>query len=258
MSKVSKLFDSRSKEYNQIYSESSPKRLLHQEKRVRAALVEELVFNYLSTNKEEVVVDVGCGMGNVLLNLKEKGVRAKMYGVDISPDMISLANKKLDLAGYKDINFSAGSLNDIKVSANAVLSLGVIGYQKRQEEFLVGLSNLVDNEGYLIFTTANGDSFLRKARRYLSKLHSLVKGKIKSKGVEFFSIKNKQVESVLTEHGFKLEKRVYITFGLGLFASSIECSIDKFFLKHFSNSFIGKYLSLTVIYVYKKVDSYKH
>ena len=258
MSKVSKLFDSRSKEYNQIYSESFPKRLLHQEKRVRAALVEELVFNYLSMNKEEVVVDVGCGMGNVLLNLKEKGVRAKMYGVDISPDMISLANKKLDLAGYKDINFSAGSLNDITVSANAVLSLGVIGYQKRQEEFLVGLSNLVDNEGYLIFTTANGDSFLRKTRRYLSKLHSLVKGKIKSKGVEFFSIKNKQVEGVLTKHGFKLEKRVYITFGLGLFASSIECSIDRLFLKHFSNSFIGKYLSLSVIYVYKKVDSYKH
>ena len=254
MSQVSKLFDSRSKEYNQIYSESFPKKLLHQEKRVRAALVEELVLSYVSPTKEGVVVDVGCGMGNVLLNLKEKGVRAKMYGVDISTDMISLANKKLDLSGYKDVNFIAGSLDDITVSANAVLSLGVIGYQKRQEEFLVGLSSLVDNEGYLIFTTANGDSFLRLARRYLSKLHSLVKGKTKSKGVEFFSIKNKQVEGVLTKHGFTLEKRVYITFGLGLFVSSIECSIDRLFFKHFSNSFIGKYLSLTVIYVYKKVS----
>ena len=254
MSQVSKLFDSRSKEYNQIYSESFPKKLLHQEKRVRAALVEELVLRYVSPTKEGVVVDVGCGMGNVLLNLKEKGVRAKMYGVDISTDMISLANKKLDLSGYKDVNFIAGSLDDITVSANAVLSLGVIGYQKRQEEFLVGLSSLVDNEGYLIFTTANGDSFLRLARRYLSKLHSLVKGKTKSKGVEFFSIKNKQVEGVLTKHGFKLEKRVYITFGVGLFASSIECSIDRLFFKHFSNSFLGKYLSLTVIYVYKKVS----
>ena len=254
MSQVSKLFDSRSKEYNQIYSESFPKKLLHQEKRVRAALVEELVLSYVSPTKEGVVVDVGCGMGNVLLNLKEKGVRAKMYGVDISTDMISLANKKLDLSGYKDVNFIAGSLDDITVSANAVLSLGVIGYQKRQDEFLVGLSSLVDNEGYLIFTTANGDSFLRLARRYLSKLHSLVKGKTKSKGVEFFSIKNKQVEGVLTKHGFTLEKRVYITFGLGLFVSSIECSIDRLFFKHFSNSFIGKYLSLTVIYVYKKVS----
>jgi 2-polyprenyl-3-methyl-5-hydroxy-6-metoxy-1,4-benzoquinol methylase len=253
MRKVSKLFDSRSKIYNHIYSESNSKKLLHQEKKVRAAMVEELVISYLSPTKEGVVVDAGCGMGNVLLNLRENGVKAKMYGVDISQDMIGLANKKLDLSGYKDINFMTGSLEDITVSANIVLSLGVIGYQEKQEEFLAGLSSLVDNEGYLIFTTANGDSFLRLARRYLSKLHSLIKGKTKSKGVEFFSIKNKQVESVLTKSGFKLEKKVYITFGLGLFASSIECSIDRFFLKHFSHSFIGKYTSLTVIYAYKKV-----
>ena len=98
-----------------------------------------------------------------------------------------------------------------------------------------------------------GSSFLRLARRFLSKLDSLVKGKTKSEGVEHFSIKDKQVESVLTKYGFKLDKRVYMTFGLGLFASSIVCSIDRLFFKHFSNSFIGKYLSLTVFYVYKKV-----
>lgn len=254
MSQVSKLFDSRSNEYNEIYSDSFPKRLLHQEKRVRAAIVEDLVLSYVLPTKEGIVVDVGCGMGNVLLNLKEKGVRARMHGLDISPEMISLANKKLNLLGYKDINFITGSLSDISVSANAVLSLGVVGYQKRQKEFLVGLSSLVDKEGYLIFTTANGDSFLRFARRYLSKFHSFVKGKTKSSGVEFFSIKNRQVESVLTKHGFKLEKRIYITFGLGLFASSIECSIDRLFFKHFNNGCIGKYLSLTVIYMYKKVS----
>ena len=57
MSQVSKLFDSKSKEYNQIDSESFPKKLLHQEKRVRAALVEELVLSYVSPTKEGVVVD---------------------------------------------------------------------------------------------------------------------------------------------------------------------------------------------------------
>jgi len=254
MSQVSKLFDSRSKEYNQIYSESFPKKLLHQEKRVRAALVEELVLSYVSPTKKGVVVDVGCGMGNVLLNLKEKGVRAKMFGIDISQAMINLANEKLDLSGYKDINFIRGSVEDISVSANIVISLGVIGYQKKQEEFLVGLSGLVDKGGYLVFTTANGDSFLRLTRRYLSKFHSLIKRKTKSKGVEFLSIRNKRVESVLIKSGFKLDKRVYITFGLGLFDSSIECSIDRFFAKYLSNSYVGKYLSLTVIYVFKRVD----
>ena len=212
-----------------------------------------MVVNYLSSKKEARVVDIGCGMGNVLLNLKESGLTANMYGLDVSSEMIDLANKKADLAGYKDIDFLVGSAKDITFRAYILLSLGVIGYQKDQEAFLIELSNIVDEGGYLIFTTANGDSFLRLARRYISKLHSLVTRKTKSEGVEFYSIKDKQVESSLTKNGFKLEENIYITFGLGLFASSIECSMDKFFLKYLSNSLIGKYLSLTVIYVYKRV-----
>ena len=93
MSKVSKLFDIRSKEYSQIYGDSSPKKLLHQEKKIRAALAEELVFSYLAPAEKQTIVDVGCGMGNVILSLRKNGVTAKMYGVDISPNMIGLANR---------------------------------------------------------------------------------------------------------------------------------------------------------------------
>jgi 2-polyprenyl-3-methyl-5-hydroxy-6-metoxy-1,4-benzoquinol methylase len=255
MKKVSTLFNSRSKKYNAIYSKTHSKKLLHQEKKVRAETVENLVIHYLSTNNEDVVVDVGCGMGNVLLNLRKRGLRGKMYGADVSHDMIRLANNNLKQSEHKDINFITGSIEDISVRANMVLSLGVLGYQQEQEKFLDNLSNLVDRKGYLIFTTANGDSFLRLSRQYLSKLHSFIKGKTKSKGVEFFSIRNKKVDSLLIKNGFKVEKKVYMTFGLGLVASSIECSMDRWFFKYFSNnSFIGKYFSLSVIYVYKRVD----
>ena len=222
MSEISKLFDSRSREYSQIYGELHQKKLLHQEKRIRAGLVEELVIDYSLSTEAGVIVDIGCGMGNVLLNVKKKGVIAEMYGLDISDEMISLANDRLELSGCKGINFHTGTLEDVTVSADIVLSLGVLGYQKRQEEFLVGLTNLVVGGGYLIFTTANGDSFMRLARRYLSKIHSTIKGKTKSRGVEFLSITDKQVEKVLIMQGFKREKRIYITFGLGLFTSSIE------------------------------------
>lgn len=254
MSKVSELFNSRSKKYDHIYSGFNPIKLLHQEKRVRAELVEGMVIDCLSLTQKGKIVDVGCGMGNILLNLREKGVVAKMYGLDISQEMIVLANKKLNLSRFQDINFAKGSIEDISIKANIVISLGVIGYQKKQEEFLTDLTTVVDKEGYLIFTTANGDSILRLTRRYLSEIHSVVKRKKKSKGVKFLSIKNKEVEKTLTKHGFKLEKKVYMTFGLGLFASSFECSVDRLLFKYFSNSFIGKYLSLSVIYVYKKVD----
>lgn len=254
MSKLSKLFDSRSREYDSIYNASCPEKLLHQEKRLRAEIVTNMVIEYLSSTKEAKVVDVGCGMGNVLLNLKENGIRAEMYGVDISKEMIGLANKNLKNYGYENINFIKGSIEDIDFKTDILLSLGVIGYQKKQVEFLVKLSNVIDNQGYLIFTTANGDSILRLMRRCLSRLHSIVKRNAKSKGEEFLSIRNKHIDRTLTDQGFKLEKKIYITFGLGLFASSFECYIDSLLFRCFHNSIIGKYFSLSVIYAYKKID----
>jgi len=78
MSKISKIFDGQVKKYNQIYSKSFPKKLLHQEKRLRAELVKEFMVSYLLQTKDAVVVDIGCGIGNVLLRPREIGIRAKM------------------------------------------------------------------------------------------------------------------------------------------------------------------------------------
>ena len=254
MNKVSKLFDNVSSEYDDIYDGSKPKKLLSQEKKVRAAIVEGLVTDLILPTKDKVVVDIGCGIGNVILNLRKNGVKARMYGLDISQGMINIAKNKLDKSGYKDVRFINGSLKDLTFKANVLISIGVIGYQEQQEEFLVELASFIEPNGYLIFTTANGDSVLRFARRFLSKIYGLIKVKKKRYGIKFSSIKDKRVKYALTRLGFKVEKKVYITFGLGLFASSIECYIDRLFLKFFSNGFVGKYISLTVIHVYKKVD----
>lgn len=254
MNKVSKLFDNVSNEYDDIYDSSKPKKLLSQEKRVRAAIVEELATELILQTKDEVVIDIGCGIGNIIMNLKKRGVKARMYGLDISQGMINIAKNKLDESGYKDVKFINGSLKDLSFKANVLISIGVIGYQKQQEKFLAELASLIEPNGYLIFTTANGDSFLRLARRFLSKTYSLIKANKKRYGIEFSSIKDKRVKYVLTRSGFKVEKKVYITFGLGLFTSSIECYIDRLLLKFFSKGFVGKYISLTVIHVYKKVD----
>lgn len=252
MSKVSKLFDTVSKEYNQIYKESNSKKLLNQEKKIRANIAEKFVIDYLSPDKDQIILDVGCGIGNVLLNLRKKGVKEKLFGFDVSEGMINKAIKKLKVTEYKDIEFICGELKDININANILLSLGVIGYQKKQEDFLVELSNHVINKGYLIFTIANGDSILRLLRNYLSKLHSIIFQKKKREGVNFLTMKDKQVKNILTKSGLFLEKKVYITFGLGLFSSSIECFIDRFLQRYFRNNFIGKFFSLTVIYVYKR------
>ena len=251
MNEISKLFDQRSLKYKVIYELSSSKNLLHQEKVLRAALVKKFIMQISSLKEEEIIIDVGCGIGNVLLNLKANGIKAEMYGLDISKNMIDFAKKNLDLSGFKNIYFINDSITDNLKPANIVLSLGVIGYQKKQEDFIKNLSNLVIEDGYFIFTTANGDSLLRKLRMIISKSYGFFKKKTKNKRVEFLPIKNIQVMNILNNE-FEIKKKFYITFGLGLFSSSIECLIDRFFFKYLNNSKIGKYFSLSVIYIFKK------
>ena len=132
------------------------------------------------------------------------------------------------------------------------MSLGVIGYQKNQLEFLDSLAKLVNKSGYFIFTTGNGDSFLRAIRGYLSKLHSFLKKETKSRGVFFCSIKDKEVRRFMKKSGFKLEKRIYLTFGIGLFSSKFECFIDTILFRYFNNSNAGSTYPF-VIHVYKRV-----
>ena len=247
MKEVTKLFDDRSKKYDRIYTSKSSKKLLHREKQQRIDLVEKLILKYSTKTDKELIIDIGCGTGNLLNKLKEKSLPAKMRGFDISKEMISIASKKCN----EGVIFEVGSIDDISLSADMVCSLGVIGYQKDQENFLKKLSNLTVSEGYLIFTTANGDSILRFLRSFLSKLHSFIFRK--SKKVEFLSIKDKKVQKVLSLRGFKLEEKTYITFGLGLFPSSIECSIDRLLFRYINNNFLGKFLSLSVIYLFKRV-----
>ena len=88
MKKVSELFDSRSKKYNDIYTDAHSKKITSSRKESSSETVNELVINYLPPINNGIVVDVGCGMGNVLLNLRESGLKAEMYGVDISKEMI--------------------------------------------------------------------------------------------------------------------------------------------------------------------------
>ena len=58
-----------------------------------------ILINMLDLSGDELVLDVGCGPGLVALNLLRKYPRIRLHGIDISPEMIKVANRfKHDLA----------------------------------------------------------------------------------------------------------------------------------------------------------------
>ena len=98
-------------------------------------------------NPGEVVLDLGSGGGiDVLLSAKRVGPTGKAYGLDMTEEMLALANENKKKAGAENVEFLKGEIENIPLPDNSV---DVI------------ISNCVIN------LTADKDRVLREAFRVL-------------------------------------------------------------------------------------------
>lgn len=84
-------------------------------------LVKDLTLFYKEDFKEKVVAEIGCGPGFILKELvKEKF--SKIYGVDISSDMIYRASKRLadDLRSNPKLSLLCGRAENLPIEDNRV------------------------------------------------------------------------------------------------------------------------------------------
>jgi SAM-dependent methyltransferase len=69
----------------------------------------------------EVVLDLGSGGGiDVFLAAKRVGSRGKAIGVDMTQDMIDLANKNASKMGFKNVEFRVGDIEDLPIGDESV------------------------------------------------------------------------------------------------------------------------------------------
>ena len=76
-------------------------------------------LSYLLISPNSIVLDVGCGGGGAIKLLAEKASEGKVYGIDHSIDMVSLArqvNKRFIESGCIEINH--GSVSQLPYSEN--------------------------------------------------------------------------------------------------------------------------------------------
>ena len=65
-----------------------------------------------------VVWDIGCGSGVMTEYLaKVVGSNGYVYAIDISNDQIKVAKRRIESAGYKNVEFIVGDINKIKNDA---------------------------------------------------------------------------------------------------------------------------------------------
>jgi arsenite methyltransferase len=69
----------------------------------------------------ETVLDLGSGGGiDVLLSAKRVGSTGKVYGLDMTEEMLALAIRNRDQAGVTNVEFLKGYIEDIPLPANTV------------------------------------------------------------------------------------------------------------------------------------------
>ena len=69
----------------------------------------------------EVVLDLGSGGGiDVLLSAKRVGPSGKAYGLDMTDEMLALANENKRKAGVENVEFLKGEIEDIPLPDNSV------------------------------------------------------------------------------------------------------------------------------------------
>ena len=72
-------------------------------------------------NEGETVLDLGSGGGiDVLLSAKRVGPRGKAYGLDMTDDMLALANENKAKAGVENVEFLRGEIENIPLPDNSV------------------------------------------------------------------------------------------------------------------------------------------
>lgn len=78
----------------------------------------------------EVVVDLGSGGGlDVFLAAQRVGPTGKVFGIDMTPDMLALARKNAEQEGYENVEFLEGRIDQIPLPdgcANLIISNCVI------------------------------------------------------------------------------------------------------------------------------------
>src|SRR2546426_386066 len=97
-------------------------------------------------NSGEVVLDLGSGGGiDVLLSAKRVGPTGKAYGLDMTDEMLALANENKRKAGVENVEFLKGEIEHIPlpdksvdvIISNCVINLSVDKRQVLREAFRV-------------------------------------------------------------------------------------------------------------------------
>ncbi|MHC4906898.1 MAG: class I SAM-dependent methyltransferase, partial [Planctomycetota bacterium] len=108
---------------------------------------------YLNLNQGDFVIDLGCGTGLCFPLIIEKiGPTGKLLGLDISSEMLSIAEGKVRAAKWKNVELVHSDIEktELPSGVNSIISTGVFGYLEDREEVLRRIHKSLVDHGKIV------------------------------------------------------------------------------------------------------------
>ena len=97
------------------------------------------------------VLDVGCGIGIVSLNVAKKLSKSSIIGIDINKKNIMLANDLLEKTNLKNVKFIYGDINNQKnINAEYVILSNILEHIENRTKFLRNIQKISNSNIFLI------------------------------------------------------------------------------------------------------------
>jgi ubiquinone/menaquinone biosynthesis C-methylase UbiE len=246
---VARFFDDQASDYNGKYGQVNDLRSFIFSER------KKIVLGMLGAGQGKVL-DIGCGPGVYADELVKRC--NKLYGVDVSHEMISIAKEKQ----HRNAEFSVGSIEKLQFQDeffDATVCIGVLEYLDSVESGIKEVARVTRENGIAIFTSPNASSILNKLDYCIRVIFKATRRILKIDITKSFMnydfepklLYSADLESLLKKHGFAVERSVFHVFRIS-FLNRLSPRLSLFIAKKL-NFVSGRYLAIN--YVVKAVKN---
>lgn len=234
---VQNKFDHIAADYQQKYAR--PQTLMAAEKQRRLAL---LLANVQRLNPDSVL-DVGCGAGNALGDLRQRLPHAQLSGIDISFGMLQQARSH-------EVPLSQSVVEKLPLAAQSfdlVYAMGVIDYLPEPAIFFEATSRILRPNGHLLFTYPNAQSLYRTSRDRVKRAVGYGRKRVSAQPLQSVTI-----DRWLAKHQLQLVERRFITYGNGVVFLPLATNFNRWMEGVFGRTPIGKLLGWSAFCIAQK------
>jgi SAM-dependent methyltransferase len=111
---------------------------------------------FIELKEGEAVLDLGCGAGlDLYFYAKAVGEKGKVYGLDISEDMVDKAKTNMDVAGIKNVEIQHGHSDNLPFQDNffdVVASNGIYNLSPDKQKVMCEVFRVLKSGGRTVFS----------------------------------------------------------------------------------------------------------